>query len=105
MDASYYADPSKLYNAPMPASSDGTSVAQLAYDLDQQHDLRFGGSFYEGLLGLDEKWLLGGNGWYFIKTDGGVYRWKGSIAESELLGRLDASYHADPSKLYDAIQP
>jgi hypothetical protein len=83
-------------------SGDVDALTQLALDLDRQHNLKFTGNYYQDLVGLGEKWLKGDDGWYFIKPDGGVYRWSGTIDNSQLVGALDASYHTDPRKLHDA---
>jgi FG-GAP-like repeat len=51
--------------------------------------------------GQNEKWLQDGGGqWYFLLSDGGLYRWDGSgQATGALLGNVGASYYADPTRL------
>jgi subtilisin family serine protease len=86
-------------------SADNT-LAKRAYELDQQLGLRSTGDYYVNWAKLGEKWLATASGqWYFLTADGGLYRWNGSqfnAAASTLVATLDASFHADPSKLHDA---
>jgi len=91
--------------AQLESSEQSSSLSELAYNLDQQHELEFTGNYYENLLGQGEKWLKGNDAWFFIKQDGGVYQWAGNLNASQLVGTLDSTYHADPSKLYDASAP
>ena len=81
-----------------------TSLAQDAYNLDQQHGLNFTGDYYEDWGGMGEKWMQGNGGiWYFITADGSFYQWHGgSMEESTQLATLDGTFHADPTKLHDA---
>ena len=54
-------------------------------------------------MGNGEKWLKGNdNAWYYLLPDGSLHRWTGRFESSSLVGQLDATYHADPSKLYEA---
>ena len=64
-------------------------------------------NYYFNKRGQGEKYFQGNNygpnrGWYFILSDGRFFIWRGSIETSELLATLDASYHANPQKLWDA---
>ncbi|MHC4176687.1 MAG: S8 family serine peptidase [Planctomycetota bacterium] len=80
--------------------------AQLAYDLDQQLGLeRHSSGYLEDLFGEGEKFMVGDAGWFFILPNGELYAWRGSIEASELVATLDASYHADPTLLHDALRP
>jgi len=85
-----------------------TAVTPLAYQLDAQLGLSYAGSYYENAHGFGEKWLsstLSGD-WYCILPSGEVRRWTGSdtttFGPAGLIATLDASYHADPSKLWNA---
>jgi len=87
-------------------TSAGNTLAKRAYELDQQLGLRSTGNYYQNWAKLGEKWMTSTSGqWYFITADGSLYRWNGShanAAASTLIAKLDASFHADPSKLHDA---
>jgi hypothetical protein len=75
----------------------------LAYQMKQQHGLYFGGNLYTNLRGANEKYLQGTGGtWFFLLPDGRFYRWNSSISDGTLLATFDATYHADPSLLYNA---
>ncbi|MEX0819246.1 MAG: S8 family serine peptidase [Pirellulaceae bacterium] len=81
-------------------------IAKAAYDLDQAKGLKFSGNDHLNWGGTNEKWLLGSDGWYFIRPGGEVYKWVGfGNAKGTLVATLDASYYADLSKLYDAKPP
>ena len=83
------------------------SLAQLAYDLDQELGLyRPGGGYSTNYRGAGEKYLQGNNNsWYFLLENGELHRWGGSIAASTLVATLDSSYYADPTLLHDAQVP
>ena len=41
--------------------------------------------------------------WFFITEDGSVYRWNnGTLSDSTLIAKLDASFYFDIRKLYNA---
>jgi subtilisin family serine protease len=84
----------------------GSSASQ-AYQLKQQLSLSFNDSYYFNAWGQNEKWLGGANGaWYCILPNGEFRRWSGSMGATlqpaNLVATFDASYHADPSLLFDA---
>ncbi|MEO8497135.1 MAG: S8 family serine peptidase, partial [Planctomycetota bacterium] len=87
-------------------TSADTTLAKRAYDLDQQLGLGSTGNYYLNWAKLGEKWMTSAGGqWYFITPDGSLYRWNGSqanAAASTLVGKLDASFYATPTKLHDA---
>ena len=109
-DTSYYADPSKLFDAKLPVTggnSEADLLAQAAYDLDQSLGLVANATYDWG--GVKEKWLGSASGtWYFITEEGKLYNWTGSqpgadfVSGSTLVATLDANYYTDPSKLFDA---
>jgi predicted outer membrane repeat protein len=108
LDASYHADPSKLYDAIDPGMV--ITPAQKAYDLNQSFGLEANAAYDWG--GAQEKWLGSASGkWYLITPDGKFYEWTGApsganfLYGSKLIETLDGSYYADPSKLYDAKEP
>jgi hypothetical protein len=80
------------------------SLAQKAYSLNQQLKLsEYGGSYSTNLLGAGEKYLRGADGtWYFLLSNGGLYRWCGTIARSTLVDTLSAAYYANPALLWNA---
>lgn len=80
----------------------------LAFQLDQQHNLRFTGNLFENWGGQGEKWTFGNGGWYYITPAGNVFRWNGSPRNNisgEFLGSVGRKFHATPSLLYDAQPP
>jgi hypothetical protein len=114
LDASFHADPRKLFDAEEPAAAGYaarvTGLAAHAYELDQQLGLRFTGNYSTNWLGAGEKWMLGNNSqWYFITPAGALHRWNGKTGTpaqaGTLVSTLDGSFHADPRLLHDAVQP
>lgn len=84
------------------------SLAQTAYDLDRQLGLHkfLNGKYYGNLRGVGEKYMLGnGNLMYFIRPDGSLYRWGGSIGRSPLVATLSPAYWSNPTLLHDAQPP
>jgi subtilisin family serine protease len=79
-------------------------LAQQAYSLNQQLKLsEYGGSYSTNLLGAGEKYLRGADGtWYFLLSNGGLYRWGGTIARSTLVDTLSSAYYANPALLWNA---
>ena len=100
-DASYYDDPSKLWDAKLDKPG-------MAYYHDQQRGWHMLDSYYHNVRGYNEKYIRGNDAWYIVMQDGSVYRWAGSMVqtlrESNLVATFDSSYWADPSLLCDARQ-
>jgi subtilisin family serine protease/subtilisin-like proprotein convertase family protein len=89
---------------------DSDPLVQLAYQLDQDLGLQANGT--ENWGGAGEKWFGSQSGtWYFMTPDGTLYQWTGAaaganfVSGSQELASFDSSYHADPSKLYNAPAP
>jgi subtilisin family serine protease len=83
-------------------------LAQKAYDLDQQLGLHTyaDGNYYTNARGAGERYLIGNdNVLYFIRPNGSLYRWGGSIAKSTLVATLSSAYHTNPMLLHDAQSP
>ncbi|MCI0641204.1 MAG: hypothetical protein L0Y70_19170 [Gemmataceae bacterium] len=88
-------------------------VASRAFELDQQFQLFFTGSFSQNAAGMNEKWIRSGlpapnNFWYIIKPDGAFLRWDGSgllASDFILVETLTPAYWSDPALLYNAIAP
>lgn len=83
------------------------SGASQAYQLEQEYQLRYMGSYYTNLWGDDEKWLSSASGaWYCILPNGQLRRWAGTMAatleSTNLIATLSAAYYADPSTLWNA---
>src|SRR5262249_54458031 len=77
----------------------------LAYQLDQQLGLSSSGDYSTNFQGHQEKWLQGGDAQYFVLPNGELRRWRDaaySYGAAGLVAKLDATYYADPSKLWDA---
>jgi hypothetical protein len=82
---------------------DPQSLARLAYDLDQEIGFVDQDSYYEDARGMGEKYLRGSDEtWYYVLSNGELYRWSGSIEASPLVATLDATYHDDPTLLHEA---
>jgi subtilisin family serine protease len=79
-------------------------LAQKAYNLDQKLKLsQYGGSYSTNLLGAGEKYLRAADGtWYFLLSNGGLYRWGGTIARSTLVDTFSSAYYANPALLWNA---
>src|SRR5262249_55246409 len=62
-------------------------------------------SVYDNYGGRSEKWLQASDGqWYFILTNGELYRWDGGAgATGTLLGNVGASYYTDPTRLTNPL--
>ncbi len=89
------------------AASVINAPASQAYQLDQQLQLRFMGTYYTNIWGQSEKWVYSASGtWYCILPNGQVRRWAGTMAATmqaaNLVATLNASYYADPSLLWNA---
>ena len=88
-DASYHANPKKLH-----AAGDATLAAQL----DAELGLKSGGNYFTNAGGLNEKWMAGNDGWYFIMPDGSLFKGR----TGQFIAQLDADYHTNPALLHDA---
>lgn len=79
------------------------SLLDVARQLDDQFHFQAPANDYHNWGGLGERWLQDAAGnWYFILTDGQLYLWDLSTsATGTLIAELDASFHADLSRLYD----
>jgi subtilisin family serine protease len=79
-----------------------------AYRLKTTYNLTFFGSYFTNAFGLGEKWLRSADGLQFfvILRNGEVHRFTGTLGSltsaATLIGKLDASHYADPSKLWNA---
>lgn len=83
-----------------------SSVAELAYRLDQENNFRFAGKYFENWGGEGEIWVWGKGDWFYISADGGLYRWvKGSRGplQGQLLAQLNSDFRESPSLLHDAL--
>ncbi|MGE3779647.1 MAG: S8 family serine peptidase, partial [Pirellulaceae bacterium] len=90
------------------SSGVGTELARKAYDLDQQYGFKFGGSYHANWGVPGAKWIQDkAGGWWFLLNDGRLFQWNGTtrFMTSKHVATLDASYNADPRKLYDAEPP
>ena len=109
----HHADPSLLYDAPVPNVGDRDQrMATEAYRLDQTLQLRIEGDYSENWGGLEEKWIKGAQGWFFITPDGKLYHPSRKTAAQVVLMAstlvsdiLDERYYADPSLLHEAQLP
>ena len=86
------------------------SMAQAAYDLDQQYDLyQWHGSFWYDTRGQGEKYIASyanGTAWpLLIFPNGEVYQWGGSMGELTYITTLSTDYYNDPFLLSNAQMP
>jgi hypothetical protein len=78
-----------------------------AYQLQQQLQLKYMGSYFTNSWGQNEKWMSSASGtWYCILPNGQLRRWTGSMATTlqpaNLIATLSAGVYADPSLLWNA---
>ena len=114
LNANFHADPTLLWaNGALPAEQ---AASTRAYALNEVHDFyaRAGlpeAGYYFDFRGHQEKYFLGtdSNGqarWYFILPDGSVYLQSPSnFDDSQRLTILNSSFHADPSRIWNAAAP
>ena len=93
------------------SASRTSSGAMEAYQLDVKFGLSLSGTDRLDFGGLDERWMKGSRGWYYITPAGDFYRWNGKAVtqNAPLAGTLLASpgipYYRDISLLYAAKNP
>src|SRR5581483_6053151 len=89
VDASVWADPTLLFNAPITLSS--ATQTQLS-SLRSANGFQFVGSFYQSAQGLNEKWFQNRQGqWFAILPTGTILRFNGtSLATSSAVTQVDA---------------
>lgn len=85
--------------------------AMEAYQLDQRYVLNLSGTDRRNSGGMNERWMRGSSGWFYITPAGDFYRWNGRAvtAQTPLTGTFLASpgipYYRDISLLHDAKNP
>ncbi|MEO2017537.1 MAG: Calx-beta domain-containing protein, partial [Fuerstiella sp.] len=83
-------------------------MALEVFELDTELNLRFSRSLFPNWGGLNERWMLGDDQWYFITPNGDLFRWNSSPSDNlsgNLVAQLSPEYHANPASLYDAQNP
>ncbi|MCI0377580.1 MAG: hypothetical protein L0215_08245 [Gemmataceae bacterium] len=62
------------------------------------------GNLWENWGGLGERWLLGSDGWHFVKPDGDFHRWNRAptTATGTLVATLDPVFFHHPELLHNA---
>jgi Ca2+-binding RTX toxin-like protein len=81
------------------------TVESEAYRLKRQYGLFSDGNLWYDWGHSQEKWFQGAGGvWYFIVSDGSVYRWSGANdqASGSWVAGLQSWYYEDPARLYNA---
>ena len=111
LDSSIHADPYLLVDAEENAANSGGGgntggdTAALLISLDEEHEFKTSGDFYENWDGAGEKWLQDADqAWYIIHPNGDLYRWSGSGLTGTFIASLGAEVHADPYLLIDAAE-
>ena len=100
----YYEDPSLLVDAENPLLRYVGPIDQLAYELDQQYNFLpdyISENYYYNSRGWNEKYLPN----FFIRPNGFLYRWGGTLETSTRIAKLDSNYWDDPSLLVDVPNP
>jgi hypothetical protein len=94
LDPVYYYHPELLYNPP---------GGDLAFALFQRLHLTSTGNVSLNYGGQNEKWLLGNDGWYFIKPDGTLWKWDGTAhrATGTLEATLNTDYYSNIQRFYE----
>ena len=94
-----------------PLTYSASAVALLgnpAYDLDQSLGLyaepsRVAADYYRNYFGMQEKWIKAANDRiFYILPTGALHEYIAAANQHPLTATLDASYYADPSKLWNA---
>jgi hypothetical protein len=85
------------------ASAPSSDWASRAYALKQTLGLTNSSSNFADWAGVGDKWLRGNDGtWYFMLSDGSLYRFNGRQEQSTLIAVLPTAYYQDPSLLSNA---
>jgi uncharacterized protein YkwD len=109
------------HGAPVQVALDSTDAANSAvnyqvqitgdnpaYDLEQNLDLTYTGTYLQNAIGLNEKWLQSSTsnqangGWYAILPDGEIRAWTGGNSTGPTIAQLSPAVYANPSLLYNA---
>ncbi len=79
-------------------------VPGLAYELQQTLQFYTTGNYFSS--GTNPKWIRSAvnNSWYTISSTGLINKWNGGSSFTAV-GTLDATYYADPTKLFNAPVP
>ncbi|MCA9040835.1 MAG: matrixin family metalloprotease [Planctomycetaceae bacterium] len=82
-------------------------MEMVAKKVDELHGLYatetyVGTNYHFNRRGQNEKYMLGETGWYFLLSNGEVYRWNRSLEESHLVAELDTRFYDNPELLYTA---
>lgn len=86
-----------VYSADVLGSQEQALQAEHGFHSDGEYHINWGGQ--------NEKWIRdAGNAWHYLLPDGGLYRWTGSFAASELVAGLDWSVYADPALLTEPLE-
>lgn len=79
-----------------------------AFELDSEYGFRSGGSTFENWGGLNERWVRGDDGWFYITPNGSLYEWNDSPRTNlsgTLVSQLGPRYYDDLTLLTNAINP
>jgi Mg-chelatase subunit ChlD len=90
------------------ASTPSTDLLQQATDLDAARDFRDSAATFPNWGGLNEKWIQGADGWYFITPDGQVKKWNNSprtALTGTLVATLSPWFHAQTHRLTSPVDP
>src|SRR5205807_9102177 len=96
LDPVYYAHTDLLYQAP---------AGDVVFAVDQRLNLtRTSANFSLNYGGQHEKWLLGNDGWYFVKPDGTFWKWDNTLnqATGTLMASFDPDYYVNIDRLVSA---
>ena len=83
-------------------------VAQTIFDLNSSLEFRATRSDFRNWGGMDERWVLANDGWYFIKPDGDLFKWDGSprtALTGTLVTSLTSDYWMHLERIHSAVSP
>ena len=108
LDSSFHADPARLTTASEQAvaslATDDANIAPEAIRLDTELGLRTTGNYFENWMGLNERWLWGSNGWYYMTPDGSLFAWTQGTTDGMQVGQLDNRFYEEPEALTTASE-
>jgi len=104
LSSKYYDDPSLLVDVENPLFRYLGPMDLLAYELDQKYNFRpdfISQDHYYNSRGWDEKYWPN----FFIRPNGFLYQWKGSLETSIRIAILDSKYYDNPTLLVNVVDP
>lgn len=80
------------------------SLQSIERYIDQKYNLSFSGNYYSNVGGLQEKWLQGTMGWYYLTPNAKLFYWLGGDARNAVfIEQLSPEAYENPSILFNAL--